>query len=424
MEREKLNYVLFEQQKEFIDNKDFVEREQTKKVLSLLKIKLPIIITGLRRAGKSTLLKLIKREIKLKEEEYLYINFNDERLIDFSVEDFQKIIDFVTEQEYNQKSLLFIDEIQEVKKWEKWVDRIKDKHPIIITGSNSKLLSKEISTILTGRSMSLGLYPFSFREFLDAKKIDIEDVHINLKKQAVLRKYFSQYMDLGGIPKAVVDNDKRIIKEIYENIIYRDIIKKFNKNLEKNIKEASLYLLSNVSKELSIRVFSRVIGIPNLGTAKSILNAFDSAFLFFFVNKYDFSIRKQIQNPKKVYCIDTGFISNVGFRFSEDSGKLLENLVFIELKRMDKEIYYFSEKVECDFLIKEGIKIKKAIQVCYEMNEKNKEREINGLMTALDKFNLNNGLILTNSQEEELYINKKKIKVMPVWKWLLSLGEV
>ncbi|HIH42432.1 TPA: ATP-binding protein [Candidatus Woesearchaeota archaeon] len=420
MKQEALYYVLYEQQKEFQENREYVERELTKKAISFIRLKLPIVVTGIRRAGKSTLLKIIKNELQLKEKDYLYINFNDERLIDFSVEDFQKILDFANEQGFKENCYLFIDEIQEVNKWEKWVDRIKEKHPILITGSNSKLLSKEISTILTGRSINTNLYPFSFREFLDAKKIDIANFRLDIKLQAILRKEFSLFLDSGGIPKVIVDDDKRLLHEIYENIIYRDIIKRFNKNLEKPIKEASAYLLSNISKELGTRSMSNIIGIKNLATLKSILDAFEKAFLFFFVNKFDYSVRKQIQNPRKVYCIDNGFGTNIGFRFSEDKGRFLENLVFIELKRNDKEVYYYSDKGECDFVIKEGIKIKEAIQVCYELNDENREREINGLIGALDKFNLNEGLILTFNQDDELKVDGKKIKVLPVWKWILA----
>lgn len=171
---------------------------------------------------------------------------------------------------------------------------------------------------------------------------------------------------------------------------------------------------------MSIRALSKTIQIRNLSTVKSILDTFEKAFVFFFVNKFDFSIKKQIQNPRKTYCVDNGFVTQVGFKFSEDKGGLLENIVFIELKRNGKDIYYFSEKGECDFLIRQGIKITETIQVCYELNEGNKEREISGLTEALEKFKLKKGLILTYDQEDEIKIKNKKIKIMPVWKWLLQ----
>jgi len=421
VKREELYHVLFEQQESFHIEKEFVDRNIKKEVLSFIHLNLPIIITGVRRSGKSTLLCIIRNHLKLKEKDYLYINFNDERLTDFALEDFQKIIDFIDEQSYDKNCYLFLDEIQETAGWEKWVDRIKEKHPILITGSNSKLLSKEISTILTGRSINISLYPFSFREFLESRKTDINNWELNLKSHSRIRKEFSEYISTGGIPKVIVDNDKRLLQENYENILYRDIIKRFNQNLEKPIKEISVYLLSNISNRLSIRALSKTAQIKNLSTIKSILDTFEKAFVFFFVNKFDFSVRKQIQNPRKVYCIDNGFVTKVGFKFSEDKGWLLENLVFLELKRNRKDVYYFSEKGECDFLIRQGIKIIEAIQVCHGLNEDNKEREVNGLIEALERFKLKEGLILTYDQEDEIEIKGKRIKIMPVWKWLLQV---
>ena len=420
MERKDLYYVLFEQQKEMNLESNFIKRELTKKVLSFLNLKLPIIITGVRRSGKSTLLYLIKNELKLKDKEFIYVNFNDERLTDFSIKDFQKILDFLEEEDFRGNCIILLDEIQETKGWEKWVDRIKNKHQMFITGSNSKLLSKEISTILTGRSVNVSLYPFSFQEFLNARNIETNNWKIDLKIQAKLRKYFNEFFSMGGIPKVIVDNDKRLLRENYENILYRDIIKRFNKNLEKPIKEISVYLSSNISNEVSLRALSKTIQIKNLSTLKSILESFENSFLFFFVNKFDFSVRKQIQNPRKVYCIDNGFITEIGFRLSENKGKILENLVFIELKRNGKEVYYLSEKKECDFVIRNGAKINEAIQVCYELNNKNRERELGGLLEALKKFNLKKGLILTYNQEDELNIENKKIFIKPVWKWILE----
>ncbi len=420
MERENLYYVLYEQQKDLHQKEEFVERDITKKVLSFTHLNLPIIITGVRRSGKSTLLFMLKEKLQLNEKEYLYVNFNDERLINFSLGDFQKIIDFLEENNYKENCALFLDEIQETDGWEKWVDRIKGKHKIFITGSNSKLLSKEISTILTGRSISISLYPFSFKEFLKAKKFKDENWKLDLKIQAKLRKEFLEFTLRGGIPKVIVDDDKRLLKEIYENIIYRDVVKRFNQSLEKPIKEISIYLLSNVANELSIRSLSKIIQIKNLSTVKSILDTFEKAYLFFFISKFDFSVKKQIQNPRKVYCIDNGLINEVGFKFSENSGRVLENIVFLELKRNEKDIYYFSEKGGCDFLIRDGAKVKEVIQVCYNLNDENKTREINGLVEAMEKFNLKEGLILTFDQEENIQIKDKKIKVIPVWKWLLS----
>jgi len=143
--------------------------------------------------------------------------------------------------------------------------------------------------------------------------------------------------------------------------------------------------------------------------------------LLFFVFKFDYSLRKQHANPKKVYAIDVAMAREISFKFSEDKGRIIENLVFLELKRKGIELYYHKKKQECDFVIKEGIKIKEAIQICYELNEENKKREITGLKEAMDYYKLNEGKIITYSQEEELIIDKKRILVKPLWKWLLGI---
>ena len=421
MKREDLYTVLFRQQKEFEEeDTPLIKRELLGKALKLIPLKLPVIITGVRRCGKSTLLKLIKDELKLKEKSYLYVNFNDEMLTEFSIEDFQKIIDFLNEQEYSENCFLFIDEIQETVGWEKWIDRIKQKYTIFITGSSSKLLSKEISTVLTGRSVNLNLTPFSFREFLTAKNVNLKNWKLDLKVQSKIRTELKEFLEVGGFPKRVVSEQNIVISELYENILYRDIISKFNKNITKSLKEISAYLLSNPSSLTGLRALSKMAEIKNISTVKSILDSFENAFLFFFINKFDYSIKKQIQNPRKAYCIDHGFIATLGFRTSENKGKLLENLVAIEFKRRSKEIFYYSEKNECDFVIKEGTKIIQAIQVCYNLTEQNKERELNGLLEALKKFKLKEGIILTYDQEDELKVEDKKIRIIPIWKWLLE----
>ena len=180
--------------------------------------------------------------------------------------------------------------------------------------------------------------------------------------------------------------------------------------------------MSNTSALVSLRALSKMAEIKNISTVKSILDSLESAFLFFFINKFDYSIRKQTQNPRKVYCIDNGFITTLGFRFSGDKGRLLENIAAIELKRLGLEIYYYAGKNECDFLVKKGVKIAEAIQVCYDLDKANKEREIKGLAEAMDKFKLKKGLILTQNQDDAINMDGKVIKVMPIWKWMLCQG--
>ncbi len=420
MKKDLLYQVLYNQQKDFLSMNNLKDREKTMEVIKLLKLKLPTIITGMRRCGKSSLLKLIFNKLNLNKNDFLYINFNDERLINFNDENFQNILDYIEENNYKKKVYLFLDEIQEVKNWEKWVDRIKEKFPILITGPNSQLLSSEISTILTGRSLNVNLFPFNFSEYLNYKKIDLTNYLLDTQLQNKIKSHFKEYFSIGGMPKMIIERNNIILKELYENIIYRDIVRRFNPNLTTSIKEISIYLLSNISSDVSLRTLSKISGIKNLGVLSEIFASFEKAFLFFRINKFDYSVKKQIQNPKKVYSIDIGFPNKLGFKFSKNSGNVLENLVAISFKQRGFNIYYHREKTECDFVIQEKNKITKAIQVCYKLDDKNKEREIKGLLEAMDKFKLKEGLILTYDDEEEFKMKNEKIKIKPVWKWLLE----
>ncbi|MCL5033566.1 MAG: ATP-binding protein [Bacteroidetes bacterium] len=420
MERQKLYEVLFDQQKEFVTPADLVQRDAEDDLETLLKAKMPILITGVRRCGKSTLLKLLKMRLKLRNTEAMYVNFNDERLVGFSTDNFQMINDYLQEQKYDSRAILFMDEIQETTNWEKWVDRIKDKRRVIITGSNSKLLSSELSTIMTGRALTLRLYPFSFKEFLRARNVDASQIDIDRERQNDVRSALKEYLEFGGFPKRTLTNENVILAELYESILYKDIVSKFGPRQVRSIKEMVHYVISNISKQLSTRTLSEVSAIKNLGTIKRILERLEEAFLVMTVPKYDYSLRKQIQNPKKAYCVDNGIVTTSGFRFSDNKGQLLENAVFVELKHRGHEIYYHSGKKECDFVTKAGTRITEAMQVSYELTDENKDREIKGLVEALDKYKLSQGTIITFDQEEIISTGRKKVNVVPAWKWLIK----
>ncbi len=415
--KEILRQIIDQQKKELFLDQETVERKILEEILSWFNDNRVIILTGIRRAGKSTILKQIMK----KKSNFCYANFEDERFIDFKSQDFEQLNEVLVEI-YNNPKIYFFDEIQNVEKFEVFIRRLQDQgKKIVITGSNASLLSKELGTRLTGRYKSFEVYPFSFREYLNFKGINYNKEWFYLtEKKVKLIKSFEEYLFNGGLPEYLKNRDKEYIKTLYENILYRDIIARYLIKRQKILKELASILSTNISSLFTYNSLKKDLGLSNSITIKEYISYLNNSYLFFELQKFDFSIRKQLNFPKKIYLIDPVFSQISSFNFSKNKGRLLENLVFIELKRRNKEIYYYSNKNECDFVIKNGRNAYEAMQVCYILNKDNKEREINGLLEVINKFKLKEGLILTYEQEDEIKINNKKIKVIPVWKWLLK----
>jgi uncharacterized protein len=378
-----------------------------------------IVITGVRRCGKSTLLLQIMQ--KYYKDKFYYLRFADERLSNIEIEDYQKIYE-VFLANFNKTNIFFFDEIQGKPKWDQFVNRLYETgNKFYITGSNSELLSKEISTYLTGRHLDIELYPFSFREFLDFKKIDVD--YRYTKNAIKIEKELENYLKIGGFPQVVVENNTVLLEEIYEDIINKDILLRYNINDVSVLKKTAAFLISNVSKEFSYNSIKKMFNIGNSNTIRNYIYYLSNAYLLFELNKYDYSFKKQENYSKKIYCIDTGIINKMAFSFSENQGRLYENCVFIELKRRDKEIYFWKDKSNCevDFLIIEKNKVVSLIQVCCNLNDlQTKEREVNALLSGLDEFKLKEGIIITKDLDKEEKIKNKTIKFIPLWKWLLE----
>ncbi|MBS3141721.1 ATP-binding protein [Candidatus Woesearchaeota archaeon] len=404
-------------QKEDIEKLDgTIKRDILAEILNWFNDNRVIILTGIRRCGKSTVL----RQIMKNKENFCYVNFEDERFLDFKSQDFESLNEILIEI-YNNPKIYFFDEIQNIEKFETFVRRLQDEgKKIIITGSNASLLSKEFGTRLTGRSKLFEIFPFSFLEYLRLKNIDIEkDWSYKTQKRVEIKKAFNEYLVLGGFPEYLKTQDKDYIKNIYENILYKDVIARYSIKKQKIMKELVSILVTNISSTFTYNAIKNNLGLSNSITVKEYISYMINSYFFFELSKFDFSLRKSLNAPKKIYLIDTAF-NQIGFNFSPNTGKNLENIVFIELKRRKNEVYYFSEKNECDFVIKDDAKIIQAVQVCYNLTKENKDREVNGLLGALNKFKLKQGYIITFDQEEEFEQEGKKIKVIPIWKWLLE----
>lgn len=382
------------------------------------------IFSGVRRCGKSTLLHFVR---SIESDRDYYMNFDDERLVDFHVSDFQKLYELFIEK-FGEQDVFYFDEIQNVQGWERFVRRLHDEgKKVYVTGSNANLLSKELGTHLTGRYIKTELYPFSFKEYLDFKcqspsgKIDL----LSTAERANLNKNFLKFVKDGGFPEYLKTQNGEYLKQLYESVIYKDIVVRYKLPNEKILKELGLYCASNIGKLISFNNLKNLFGAGSATTIKEYLEYFENSYLFFSINKFDYSLKKQIYAPKKVYCVDTGLAKEIGFRFSQDSGRYLENTVFLELKRRNENIFYHSGLYECDFVIQRGSKIKSAIQVSTNVEtSERKEREFAGLVEAMESYNLNEGLLVTEREdgEEIVKINGKKrvIRIFPAWKWFLS----
>lgn len=417
MNKERLKEILLDQKAFFNQSKNLIDRDvELEKYIKTGQI---VVISGIRRCGKSSLLYLIKEKMQLDDASWCYFNFDDERIIpDVSL--LENIYNLHIEL-FGTEPVLFFDEIQNIENWEKFVNRIHEKGTrVFVTGSNARLLSSEISTSLTGRNKVLELFPFSFSEFLQfhGKKYDLEK--LTSKDKALLIKDFNRYMETGGFPLVVKENDLELINSYFQDILYRDIISRYKLSQVNEIKQIGLYFASNTGKLFSYSTLQEISGVKSTSSIKDYLLYYEQSYLFFFLKKFDFSVRKQIMNPKKVYTVDPAVSNRLGFKFSENKGRVLENLVFIELLRRGKEIYYHAGKNECDFLVKEGLNVSQAIQVSWTLNKTNIERETRGLKEAMQVHNLPEGILVVYDADEVESQAGDNITIIPAWKWLLG----
>lgn len=381
-----------------------------------------VVVSGVRRCGKSTLLNQVINNF-YKDGVY-YLNFEDERFVDFDVEDFNHLYEIFLEL-YGDKKIFFLDEVQNVPHWEAFVRRMQGKGcKFFITGSNASLLSKELGTKLTGRNVNVELFPFSFMEFLSFKGFHLsEDVLSLTSERAALKKHFAEYSQHGGMPEYLKYQDATLLKRVYEDILYRDIVARYGIKQVKPLRELGLYLLSNIGGTFSYNNLKKILGLGSMNTIKSYSDFLENSYLTFLVGKFSYSLKQQLVSLKKIYCIDNGLAEAIAFQFSKNKGRFLENLVFLELRRKSQEIYYYktTNNLEVDFLIKSGKNALKLIQVADNLdNEKTRHRELNALIKAMDELKLKTALVLTEDTEEEIALEGKVVMVKPIYKWLLG----
>jgi len=392
---------VFESQKDYFKNRELgLEREFLNDIS--LDTDFVNIITGIRRSGKSTFLKqLIKNRIS----DACFLDFEDPRLVSFEFDDFVKLDKVFTEE--NRNAYYVFDEIQNIPKWELFIRSQQDMgKKIIITGSSASLLSKELGTRLTGRHLDYEIFPFSYNEFLKFK---------NLERNA---SSLEKYIEKGGFPEYLKYEEPEILYRLSDDIIYRDIAIRHGVKSHKILKQLFLYLITNSGKLFSYNKLRKQFSVGSPNTIIDYISYFEDSYLLFVVPKFSYSIKKQIYNPHKIYIIDNGLTNVMSLSFSSDIGRKLENEIFIHLRKKHKNIFYFSEKHECDFLIFEKGKVTKAIQVCYELTTDNLDRELNGLWEAMKETGLKYGNIITFGQEDHFTKDGMEVDVIPAWHFL------
>jgi len=418
MEIEILKRIIEEQRNE-IDLKfksgTIIQREYTLYVKKFIEHPNIVVVLGVRRSGKSIFSMLLANQ-----QNAAYINFDDERLVGIAAEDLDKVLQAFYEL-YAEPDIIILDEIQNVDAWELFANRLRRTKKVIVTGSNSKLLSGELATHLTGRHIDFTLYPFSFKESLTFKpnKYLVQDI-------AKVRNQLQAYLQGSGFPEFAKFGSSIVVK-IYEDILTKDCIQRHKIKNEKTFKELASYLLSNFSNEFTYSKLSRIFGIKDVHTTKNYVEYLKEAFLVLVLERFSPKLKQQIIAPKKAYAIDHGFCNFVSFRLSQDLGRVFENIVCVELLREKAKdysmgVYYWKglRQEEVDFVVKKGVKIDSLIQVCYNIDDATaKEREVKALLNASNELRCNNLIVITAGREGEETIKSKKVKYFPLWKWLL-----
>jgi len=423
MNKTELKAVLIAQKREiegiFKDN--IIDREILESSRKYMDSDMIKVVTGIRRCGKSVFSFQL-----LKGRDFAYANFDDERLSGIRAEDLNDVLE-VLHEIYGNFKCLFLDEMQNIEKWELFVNRCRRQgYNILLTGSNAKMLSKELAAHLTGRYIELELYPFSFREFLRyfGMKYSEEDFYLP-EKIGEIKKRLGEYVERGGFPEVLRYGEirARYLTDLYSAIIGKDIITRYNIRHSKILKDMAAYLISNYGSFMSYNKLKNIFNIKSVHTIENYVSYIEESYLIFQLFPFSFKVKEQLISPKKIYAIDTGMINAVSSKTFDNKSRLIENIVFMELKRLGKEIFYYKSKQqeEVDFVLKEGLKAKQLIQVCYSLDDEHtKKREIKALLKASEELKCKNLLVITWDYEGEEKIEKNKIIYKPLWKWLLE----
>jgi len=375
------------------------------------------LITGPRRVGKSTHALLM-----LRDKNFAYLNFDSQPLLDaWDANLVMRMLDDV----YPNYEYLLLDEVQNLDAWDLWVSELFRKGiNLVITGSNAKMLSSEMATVLTGKYLQIEMFPFSMEEFFDWNKLDLHN--LKSEQQAEGKVLTDDYMRNGGYPEVVASRQlvRSYLDTLFDSIIWKDVAKRHNVRNITDLNNLAMYMISNFCNPLSANELSEELGFQSVNTTKKFMDYLHEPYLFYYMSRYNNKLKLMKKAPRKVYVVDNGFVTAKAFAVSENLGRLLENQVFVELVRRgydtDKSMFFYRSRndKEVDFVLRKGAHIERLVQVCYDMSSpKTEKREVDSIVECAEELRCSNLTIVTHEEERTLEKNGYTISVVPVSKF-------
>lgn len=397
--QEQIATVVDSQKERFLKKGQSLDREALVEVPVLESF--ATIISGIRRCGKSTLLhQLIRKEYP----DAFFLNFEDIRLSGFEVDDFTRLHSEIVQRGIR---VLCFDEIQLVKNWEMFIHQLlREGFQVFVTGSNASLLSRELGTHLTGRYLSMELFPFSYNEFVSFKGLEKNPESVEA------------YLVSGGMPEFVKSGEGMVLSRLIDDILIRDISVRQSIRDVEILRQLTVYLLTNIGNLVAATKLTGMYGVKSATTFLEYFSFLRDAYLVEFVPQFSYSLKAQARNPKKVYSMDLGFVTEVATLFTENLGRRFENLIYLHLRRKYSEIYFYKDKGECDFVVQNRGKVEKLVQACYQIDDMNFQREYSGLVEALKFFELTEGIIVTLNQKDVFEKDGLTVKLIPAHEFL------
>ena len=402
---------------------DYQPRCYHEQVEKYLKSNLMKLITGPRRAGKSVFSLLL-----LRGKRFAYLNFDDDKLLkEFDEEHIMQVLKEV----YSDYDYLLLDEPQNLPNWDLWVSKLYRRgYNLVITGSNSNLLSSEMASLLTGRYLSIEVLPFSLRETLEYRKSNFNPALPEDKADFMLQ--VEDYFHYGGYPEIINNRDitESYLKTLFDSIIMKDIVRRYKVRKVEELYQFATYMISIFTSPFTYSSITEELGLSSKTTVQKFCTYLKNCYLFFYLPRYNHKLKLMQKAPQKVYIVDNGFLSSSAFQISENKGRLLENLVLLEFIRrkyeIGKNLFYYrnqSDK-EVDFVVRENNVVRQLVQVCWDMsNPKTQKREIGSLMACTKDFPNGELFVITWNEQKEITMNAKIIHVIPYYKWCLSYSR-